>query len=507
MRHVAWIGLVVFGACVKSDTSPTPPAVTEASSNSPVPAQPPAQPSATEGPVAPPADTLSNLWTRKMGVDWETFLGPTGDSKSSETGFVAPWPKEGPRIVWQAELGTSYGIGAVSRGRYFQFDRHDDQARLTCFHAETGKELWRWEYPTAYEDYYGYNNGPRCSPLIDGDRVYLFGAEGILHCLRIREDGADVVWSVDTEKQFGVVQNFFGVGSTPAIEGNLLIVMIGGSPPDARGTGPNRLDTVQGHSSGIVAFDKLTGQVRYRITDELASYASMKLATIGDRRWGFAFCRGGLVGFEPTQGQVDFHYPWRAKILESVNASVPVVHGNEVFISETYRVGSSLLRVRPGAHEVVWADDENRRAKAFLAHWNTPVYVDGYLYGCSGRNEPDAELRCIRWDSGKVQWSIVDEPQARSSLLYVDGYFVGLTELGKLQLFRPNPEKFELVSEVIYRRAAGPAAAEDRSDLDADALPGKLLRAPCWAAPILSHGLLYVRGKSRLLCLEVIPET
>ena len=95
--------------------------------------------------------------------------------------------------------------------------------------STTGDELWRFEYQTDYEDMYGYNNGPRCCPVVDGDRVYIFGAEGMLHCVRV-SDG-EGLWKIDATAQFNVVQNFFGVASTPAVEGELLIVQIGGSPP------------------------------------------------------------------------------------------------------------------------------------------------------------------------------------------------------------------------------------------------------------------------------------
>ena len=437
--------------------------------------------------AAPPvgADGKS-LWTRMAGVDWPTFLGPTGDSKSPEKGILTRWPKEGPRIVWQKQLGISYGIGSVSKGRFYQFDRFGNRARLYCLNAETGEELWKFEYPTNYEDMYGYNGGPRCSPVIDGERVYIFGAEGMLHCLGAN-DGKPI-WKVDTTRQFGVIQNFFGVGSTPVVEEDLLIVMIGGSPPENVALG--RVDLAEGNGSGIVAFDKLTGKVKYKITDELASYASLKLATIDMRRWCFAFCRGGLVGFDPATGKIDFEYPWRAKVLESVNASMPVVVGGEVFISETYGPGSTLLEVSPGKHKVVWRDDPRERDKAMQTHWNTPVYVDGYLYGSSGRNLGDAELRCIEWKTGKVMWSQPD--LTRSSLLYVDGHFVCLGETGKIHLLKVNPTKFDVVAEVtlIGKEASAP----------------QLLKDPCWAAPILSHGLLYVRGKDRLVCLELIPE-
>jgi outer membrane protein assembly factor BamB len=196
------------------------------------------------------------------------------------------------------------------------------------------------------------------------------------------------------------------------------------------------------------------------------------------------------VGFEPASGKVDFHYPWRARLLESVNASTPVVVGNQVFISEAYQVGSSLLAVRPGGYEVVWSDDPRRRDKALRTHWNTPIHVAGYLYGSSGRHTQDAELRCIEWRTGRVMWSEPGEAPERSSLLYVDQHFVCLGEFGTLQLIKADPDKCQVVSQVVLRDAQG----------------RPLLQYPCWAAPILAHGLLYVRGDERLVCLELIPD-
>ncbi len=437
---------------------------------------------------------VPNLAKRTAGEDWPCFLGPTRDSKSSEKGILTEWPADGPRIVWQRSIGTSYGIGSISRGRMFQFDRHGGQARLSCLNAETGDLLWKWEYPTDYRDFYGYNNGPRCSPVIDDDRVYIFGAEGMLHCLRVT-DGKKL-WGVDTQKKFGVVQNFFGVGSTPVVEGNLLICMIGGSTEDSQDLPNAQIDRVEGNGSGIVAFDKFTGEVKYKVTDELASYAAPQLATINGRRWGFMFARGGLVGFHPATGKVDFHYPWRAKILESVNASTPVVVGDEVFISETYGPGSSLLKVEPGDYEVLW-DDDRKRDKAMQTHWNTAVHHDGYLYGSSGRHEGNAELRCIEWKTGEVMWS--ESGLTRCSLLYADGHFVCLGEDGVLRLLRATPEKYDEVAVVRMEDKTAPRGTFTGRH-------PQLLKPPCWAAPILSHGLLYVRGDDRLVCLELIPE-
>lgn len=432
---------------------------------------------------------------RTRGEDWPSFLGPRHNSTSTERGILSPWPAGGPPLRWTRKLGVSYGMPTIADGRLFQFERFGDRAQLTCLESETGRFLWKFDYPTDYEDLYGYDPGPRTSPAVDGDRVYCFGVEGMLHCVRV-VDGAPL-WKVDTAAEFGVVQNFFGVGSTPLVEGDLLIVPVGGSPAENQRLPPGRLDLVTGNGSGIVAFDKRTGAVRYQITDELASYAGPVPATIDGRRWCFVFARGGLVGFEPSTGKVDFHFPWRANLLESVNASNPVVIDDLVFISETYGPGSALLRVRPGACEVVWSDVDRRRGKAMQTHWNTAIHHRGFLYGSSGRHLEDAELRCIELATGAVRWS---EPElSRASLLYADGHLICLTELGELLLLRATPERCDIVSRVTLRdeTAQSPAPGIGKP---------QLLRPPAWAAPILSHGLLYVRGKDRLVCLELIAE-
>jgi outer membrane protein assembly factor BamB len=431
-----------------------------------------------------------DLGTRKAGTDWPGFLGPAGDGTSAEKGLVVPWPAEGPPIVWTKRLGMGYCAPAVNCGRIFLFDRVRDRARLRCCRSETGEELWTFEYPSDYRDYYGYDGGPRCCPVVDGDRVYLYGPEGMLHCVQAAD--GKLLWKVDTRARFHVVQNFFGVASTPVVEGDLLLVQVGGSP---EGSDPDDFAALKGNGTGLVAFDKRTGEVRYRATDELASYASPVLAMLGGRRWCFLFARGGLVGLDPATGKVDFRHPWRAPALESVNASNPVVVGNRVFISECYGPGSALLEVRPGGCRAVWTDEDRGRAKSMQCHWSTPIHVDGYLYGCSGRHAGSAELRCIELATGRVMWR---EPGlTRTSLLLADGHFICLGEDGVLRLLKVNPRRYEEVSAVVLR----PPGAGGKPDAAAE----PLLEYPCWAAPVLSHGRLYVRGRDRLVCLEVIP--
>ncbi|HEX4145299.1 MAG TPA: PQQ-binding-like beta-propeller repeat protein [Pirellulales bacterium] len=446
---------------------------------------PAADPQAADSLKAPPSGIVRR---RLAGDDWPCFLGPSGNNQSTERGLNPQWPEAGPKIVWQVSLGTGYSSPVTSEGRLFQFDRLGGRERLRAFESETGKPLWQFDYPSEYEDMFGYDNGPRASPVVDDRRVYTFGAEGMLHCVDARTGKS--IWKVDTTAEFGVVKNFFGVGSTPVVFGDLLLVQVGGSGAEAAAAGGS-LEKAQPNGTAIVAFDKRTGKVKYKLGDELASYSSPTLTKVGDRQWCFLFARGGLLGFDPRQGTLDFHFPWRASILESVNASNPVVVGDQVFISETYGPGSALLRFRPGGYDVVWSDADRRRGKSMQAHWSTAIHREGYLYGSSGRHDTNAELRCVELASGKVVWSRPD--LTRTTLLYVDGYFVCLGERGALRLVKVTPDKYE------------EAAQATLVDKDGAFGPAPLLKYPAWAPPVLSHGLLYVRGAGRLVCIDLIP--
>ena len=418
--------------------------------------------------------------------DWPGFLGPQRNGKSDERGLPKEWPAQGPPIVWQAPIGTGYAAPAICDGRLFHFARVENNARLTCLDARTGAPQWTCEYPTAFEDMLGYNNGPRATPMVDGPNVYTFGAEGVLQCVRVAD--GQMVWRTDTTKDFGVVKNFFGVGSTPLVYGDLLLACVGGSPPDSPTDVYAANGRVRPNGSAVVAFDKATGKVRWKTGDDLASYSSPALANIAGRDVVFMFARGGLMAIDPIKGETIAEFPYRARKLESVNASTPVVVGNEIFISETYELGSALVRFTGTAFEEVWTDRNRRRNQALALHWNTPIEHEGYLYGSSGYHAPEAELRCVEWKTGKVVWS---EPgMGRSSLLFVDGTLVCLSEDGSLRLVRATPQEYDEIAKWEFKASDG----------------SLLLPYPAWAAPALSHGLLYVEGANQLVCLKLLKD-
>jgi len=253
------------------------------------------------------------------------------------------------------EEGNQLQLAGNLRRPVAVYPPHRTGERVECLHRETGERYWSFTYPTQFEDRYGYNNGPRASPVIDGDRVYTYGAEGKLHCLKL--ETGQVYWKRDIPGEFRVPQDFFGIASTPLIEGDLLIVNVG-----APG-GPT-----------VAAFDKKTGQMVWGAGDQWgASYASPIPATVQGRRRIFVLAggesrppTGGLLSIDPQNGAVDFSFPWRSKSYESVNAACPLVAGEQIFVSASYKTGGALLNILPnGGHSVAWKTED------LATHFNT----------------------------------------------------------------------------------------------------------------------------------------
>jgi outer membrane protein assembly factor BamB len=417
------------------------------------------------------------------------MLGPTANGHSAETGILTDWSDGKLAMRWSKDTGTGYGNGVTSQGRWFQFDRFGDIERLSCYNAETGDQLWVSESPVEYEDMYGYNNGPRSSAVVDRDRVFIFGVAGRLAAVDVLT--GKILWENDTSKTYGVIQNFFGVGSTPCVFENLLIVMVGGSPSSQKNNPPIRLDQVKPNGTAIVAFDKRTGQEVYRIGNYLASYSAPIVANMHGQPWCIVLVREGLMVFDPRDGTKEVFFPWRASTMESVNAAWPIVVDHRIFISETYEKGSVWLDFDGHQLKPFWTDLKLQKYQSMRAHWATPIHRDGFLFGCSGRNEPDADFRCVRLEDGAIQW--VHRNRDRTNCLLVDGHLVVLGEHGLLQLVKATPERFELVTEMDL----GEAKAGDGRPW---------LESPSWAPPVLSHGLLYLRGRNRVVCLDLISQ-
>jgi outer membrane protein assembly factor BamB len=423
----------------------------------------------------PLADDLATA----SGSDWASFLGPNGTSTTSEA-FPLPTPI---KVQWQTDVGDGYAAPAIIRGRVIVLDRVKDRVRCRALRQDTGKELWQFTYNSDYLDKQGWDGGPRSSPVSDGARLFIHGPEGMLHCLRV-SDGS-LLWKCDTANTFGVVQNIFGVGSTPLLFEDKLLVQIGGSPA---GTSDKDFMTLPNSGSAIVAFDQATGEVRYQCGNELASYASPQIIQHDNRSMGILFARGGILGFDPLAGKELFRHPYRARSYNSVNACNALAQGNQLFITESYEVGSSLFDVKMSGITEKWKASFRSKTQGVACHWSTPVLINGHIYGCTSRHRNDAELRCVEWATGKVKWiarpQLQDEIAGRGSLIVTaDNQLLYWCEEGWLFAIRANPVKYEQT----FAWDATTVAPQ--------------LKHPCWTGPCLSRGMLFVRGKGALLAL------
>lgn len=443
-----------------------------------------------------------------VAEDWPWFLGPRHDGTCSERGLNLDWKKNPPAILWKKRVGTGYSAPSIVGKQIIFHDRPDRDERVSGLRVSDGKVTWEKTYPSDYKDPYGYNDGPRCSPLIVGDRCFTLGPNGKLSCLN-RVDG-EIVWQKDLQEEFDLPEWFFGVGCTPIYHDGILIVLVGGQP-----------------NSGVVAFDVTSGSVLwqhvgretwqgaetfdsskpYKWTgDEMvASYSSPIVATIHGQQHLLCLMRQGLVSLNPRTGEEYFHYWFRAKVHESVNAARPVVIGNRIFLSAAYRLGAAMLEVAPdgGSVETVWKND------TLQAHWSTPIHVDGYLYGFSGRHENEGELRCVRVSDGKLMWkttgfegdirSLVKDRATgqlmdkstmqpvpfpyfgRGSLTRIGKYFLVLGERGTLAVSKIDSTEYQELQRMSFSEISYPA----------------------WTAPVISNGRLYLRSEDWLLCLDL----
>jgi outer membrane protein assembly factor BamB len=384
-------------------------------------------------------------------ADWPQFLGPTRNGVSTETGLLKTWPKKGPPVVWEKEVGEGFSGPVVAGEKLIVLHRVGDEEVVECWGAADGKPKWKTAYPTKYRDKLGKGDGPRSTPLIEGGRVYTLGAAGVLQCLKL-EDG-EKVWRKSLLEDYRVAPSYFGVGTSPLAEGGRVLVNLGGEG-----------------GAGIVAFNADDGQEAWKAVDQEASYSSPVAANIDGVRCAIFLTREGLVGLDPADGAVRFSKRWRSRMDASVNAATPIVVGDQIFLTASYGTGAVLLKAKKDGVEEVWKGDDK-----LSCHYGTPIQSDGYLYGFHGREESGAKLRCIELKTGKVQWTADDLPCG--STILAQGNLIVLTEDGDLALVKATPD-------ACKELARAPGA----------------LNGPCRAPMALADGRLYARDGKKMVC-------
>jgi outer membrane protein assembly factor BamB len=383
--------------------------------------------------------------------DWPQWRGPERNGMSKDSGLIKQWPSSGPRQIWSISgLGEGYGSLAIKGDRIFVQGTRGGASVVFCLNRADGKTVWSGALGAKVNQSEG--NGPRSTPTIDDNRVYVLTENGDLACLRAL-DGVPV-WRKNILREFGGSNPGWLISESPLIDGDRVIVTPGGS------------------GAGMVALDKMTGKEIWRAKDlsDGAGYASSIAADIGGVRTIMNFTSRAAVGVRASDGKLMWSESSPAN--RTANIATPVFADNKVFFSSDYGTGGALLGLNARNGEV--EADELYFTKEMKNHHGGMVLVNGYLYGFSS-----SILTCLEFATGKKMWAT--RSVGKGSLAYADGMLYLLSESSLVGLAEANPNAY-----VEKGRFSVPDQGR-----------------PSWAHPVVAGGKLYIRNQGSLASYDV----
>jgi outer membrane protein assembly factor BamB len=384
-------------------------------------------------------------------AEWPQWRGPLRNGLSSETGLLKQWPEKGPAVVWSiTNLGEGYGSLAIRADRIYVQGTKGSESAVFALNRADGKTIWSVSLGPKVDESRG--NGPRATPTLDGDRLYVLSENGDLACLRER-DGSRV-WSKNILKEYGGSNPRWMISESPLVDGNRLIVSPGGS------------------GAGMVALDKMTGAEIWRAKElsDQAGYSSAIVADVGGVRGYINFTASAAVGVRANDGKLMWRYTNVANRV--ANITTPVFADNKVFFSSAYDTGAALLNLTAQNGEV--KAQEAYFTREMMNHHGGLVLVNGYLYGFS-----NSVLTCLEFNTGKVMWK--DRSVGKGSLTYADGMLYLLGEKQTVGLAEANPKAY-------VEKGRFPINDRGRDS---------------WAHPVVLGGKLYIRNQNELTCYDV----
>jgi len=398
-------------------------------------------------------------------ADWPQYRGPGHDATSTEK-ILTQWPATGLKAIWKTPTPTGFSSFTVSQGKAFTVVRRAidgaDQEVCIALEADTGKELWAMPVGIAKYDGGGDEgakenrggDGPRSTPSVDGDRVYVLSAHHGLFCFDIAS--GKTLWSKDIQKEYGGKMIQWQSAASPLIEGDLIFV---------NSTAPGKC---------LMAFNKKDGTLAWAGQEDKMTQANPIAATILGTRQVIFFTQSGLVSVEPATGKV----LWRHKFPYSVStAASPVVGGDIVYCSAGYGVGGGAAKITKSG-DTFTATELWRKPNKVISHWSTPLYYDGHLYGMfSFKEYGKGALKCVDIATGNEVWS--KEGFGPGGVIMANGHLIVLNDQGELVLVKADPGAYNEVSRF-------------------KAVDGK-----CWSTPALSNGRVYARSTVQGGCFEI----
>lgn len=387
--------------------------------------------------------------------DWPQILGPHRDGVAVDETLSERWPASGPQEVWKVPVGQGFAGVAVVDSVVYVFHRRGNEEIVEARDAATGDIVWSRPFPCRYRGGYSSDSGPRCVPVVSGERVFVFGVEGALRCLQV-SDGEEV-WSRETADDFSAPDGYFGAGSSPVLYDGRVIVNVGGR-----------------QDAAVVAFSAADGETLWQSVDDAASYSSPIVTTVAGVDHALVVTRYHLVSLNPGDGAVRFRFPFGMR-GPTVNGATPVVVDDHVFVSSSYRVGSAWASIGAGG------DRPTRSGEELLAtQYATPIQLDGLLYAVDGRQDMGAAtVKCLDPAQQKVLWE-------------QGGFDYG-------SMIRVGQELLFLTCGGELIRIA--ADSTDYRELDRATVLKPTPRGH--RLPAISNGRLFVRDDSELKCLQV----
>jgi outer membrane protein assembly factor BamB len=409
--------------------------------------------------------------------DWPQLLGPDRNGHAAADERLADrWPAAGPPLVWKRDVGSGFAGAAVAGTRLVLFHRltarqagaTSDMEMVEAIDASTGKTLWQNGHPTRFRPQVGGGDGPLCVPVIHDGMVVTYGAQGVLSCHALA-DGRRL-WMHDTHRDYDAREGYFGAGSAPLVVGHgdqaTVIVNVGGSREGA----------------GVVAFRLADGELRWKATDEPASYAAPVAVpgpAEGELPDVIMITRYRCLQLDAVTGAVRWEVPFGMR-GPTVNAASPLImpaaDGTaSLLITASYGVGSQC-----GPFDATGFRPRWEGTASLATQYATPVLVGESLYAFDGREDvPPASLVCIDPATGEEWWR--EGQPSYGTVLAADGKLLAVGTDGTLQLIRPSAARLDVLA------TARPL--------------GGTLRA----LPALANGRLYLRNDDTLICLDVGP--
>ncbi|HEX7859429.1 MAG TPA: PQQ-binding-like beta-propeller repeat protein [Verrucomicrobiae bacterium] len=381
-----------------------------------------------------------------LAADWPQWRGPNRDGHvPAGSKMITKLPGE-PKVVWKMKAGAGLASPVVAGDKVFHFDAVEKRETLHALKRETGEKIWSVVIDETFHDNQG-PDGPRCTPLVDGEKVYAVSCRGKLVCLNVA-DGKEV-WSKSYVEDFGAVfigekgnipgAARHGNNGTPLIVGNRLYALAGGT-----------------NGAGVVCLEKNSGKLIWKSQNDMAAYAPPEIAKAGGMEQLLAFTVDGLIGLDPASGDLFWRVPIKTAYGRHVTA--PVWHEDVVVVS-SHQAGLIGTKVSGKHGEQAWVSKESAINTA------SPVAKGNYLYGIGARKD----LICVEISSGKQMWSKEGYFQTSADKAYGGFILVGenvlcLTDTGSLVMFAADPMGFREVgqAQVCGANWCNPAYADGR---------------------------------------------